>query len=348
MKGKIVFETGEIIEGCNLSGFRGKKIGRIIFDTRVVGYEKILTCPEYQDKLVVFSYPLIGNYGINREDLETGDVFPSAIIISEVSSVYSNFRAYSSLEDFLSGTEVAVAEGADTRQLTCRIRDNKDLWAAIVPCDGDPGNIVAEIKAKKDSAKMRVPAIPASEKTQDSPHAGKPYISVLNLGLKNSEMSFLRSSGFPLKMVVPGSEHAEEVISSAAAVYITSGPDNLATIDKARRLIEKHTGKIPLCGAGLGHIIAGMAMGGEISGVSVNHYGVNHPVFDSLTKGYLVTEQSHSLVLNADTLSAGQVRYVNLNDETVEGLYDAGMKVATVSFCPREEDFENFFSLIKG
>lgn len=347
MKGKIILETGEIVESCQFFSSDEKTFGKLIFDTRVVGYEKILTCPEYKDKIVVFSYPLIGNYGINYEDLETKNIYPRGIVISESSSVFSNFRANSSLADFLSTAKVSVAIGADTQYLTRAISKNKKMWAAVVPFDITTEGIAEEILAKKEMEEKQLPN-PGIEKCETCrSDAEKPYIAVLNLGLKNSEISNLGYSKYRINILTPDSSGIEDAFASSKAIYITSGTENPCTIKKCARLIEKQIGRVPVFGTGLGHLIIGTAVGGRISETVVNHYGINHPVLDIETKNCIITEQAHSLTLETAGISEDKIKYVHLNDKTLEGLYDGRMKTASVSFNPQKEHFQSFFSMIK-
>jgi len=348
MKSKIILETGESIEGFRLSKSLGCKIGRIIFDTRVVGYEKVLTCPEYSDKIVCLSYPLIGNYGINYEDTETRNVFPAGLIISELSLMYSNYRAHTSFEDFLANTKICAVSGIDTQYITGKARDSGNLWGAVVPGDVDIKKTLYEIKVKKESGQEEFPHCYVPEERKGIQVAGRPEIAVLNLGLKNSEISFLESSGYGLKIVDMDEEEMYSKIASSDALYISSGPESYSLVVRICGLLRKCVGKLPVLGAGLGHLVLGILLGGEVSGSFVNHYGVNHPVVDIKTKKCIIAEQMHSFILKRETLSNEIIRYVHLNDETVEGLFDEKLKAMSVSFIPQKEQFETFFSLIKG
>jgi len=343
MKGKLVLETGEVFQGILVSG---KEIvtGRLIFDTRIVGYEKVLTSPEYSGKIVCFTYPLIGNYGINHADTETDRIFPSGIIISEYSEIYSNFRAECSLKDFLEGKRISAIEGIDTQNLTVRIRENICIRAAVVPADAQLSEVLKEIRDSKN--KNLQENVHKREVIHPAIKSSKPYIAVFDLGLKQSELKMLKTSGFDLSFLNPDSTGAAEIIASAGGIYVTSGNEDITAIEKTVSLIKTILGKIPVFGAGLGHIIAGISAGCTISGNTVNHYGINQPVLDREEKKCYITEQSHSLILEKNSVP-GIIRYINVNDNTVEGLSDRDKKIISTAFQPMENNFNEFFSMVK-
>ncbi len=340
MKGKIVLETGEVLEGILILG-EGIKTGMLVFDTRVVGYEKVLTSPEYSGKIVCFTYPLIGNYGINYEDMETEEIFPSAVIISEYSEIYSNFRAKCSLADFCKDKSMSILEGPDTQYLTSTVREHKGIKAGIAPADTGTEKVLKEIKKNAGNTCAGIKA------KQDILKTGRPYIAVINLGAKKSETSALKNSEFDWIFFQPGSPESSEILGGASGIYVTSGPENLSVIEDAASLIKKHLGKVPVFGAGTGHIAAGVASGRKISGSVLNHFGINHPVADTKENKCYITEQCHSLSLEQKT--AGKTaRFVNINDDTEEGQFDEEMRMMSTGFLPQDVNFREFFSLIKG
>ncbi len=344
MKGKIVLDTGDVFEGNIVCG-KSTVTGKLVFDTRVVGYEKVLTSPEYRGMIVCFTYPLIGNYGICREDAESESVYPSGIIMSEYSGIYSNFRAECSLKEFLKETSVTVIEGVDTQNITQRIRENRELSAAVAPASAGLDTILKQISDSKNGKTIRAAAKCSGEKT----HAAKknsPYIAAVDLGLKKSERLMLRISGLDIEEVFPDSRKAGEVIGSAAGVYVSSGSEDMPAVNKAAGLIKTVLGRIPVLACGTGHLAAGLACGGEVFPDTVNHYGVNQPVMNTKEKKCRITEQAHRFILDAGMVS-GITAFVNVNDGTVEGLEDRKRKVMTTAFLPEEKDFKKFFDMIK-
>ena len=347
MKSKIILENGETSAGRMFSGPCTGKTGRVIFDTRVVGYEKILTCPEYRDKIACLSYPLIGNYGISYQDTETDMLYPSGLVISESSSIYSNFRADLSLAEFIEGRGMPVLYGADTQHITAMLREKPGIRGLLSNGEHDDRKMMEAINGSVLSSgyvppPACMPEVPAVQEDL----RGK-VIAVINLGLKKSEMKRLSGSGMSLNVVNLSSPGAEDDISRADGLYISSGPDSMALLEDACGISERFAGKMPVFGAGLGHLVVGRLLGSSVSVSMVNHYGVNHPVVDIETGKCFITEQMHSLVLEKKSLPGKTLKYSHLNDGTPEGLYDHEMKAMSVSFIPQEKHFEAFFSLIK-
>jgi|LSQX01.3.fsa_nt_gb carbamoyl-phosphate synthase small subunit len=347
LKSRLILETGEEIEGLKVLNEENIAIGKVVFDTRVVGYEKILSCPEYKDKLVCFSYPLVGNYGINYEDLETKEIFPAGLIISELSSTYSNYRADSSFFDFISKAKMSIISQVDTQYITKKIREENNLWGAIVSSDIDTREVVSEIKRKKVESLKLFSGEDASKEIVSDIFQTKEEISVLNLGIKKSEITNLQSSGYKIKILNLEDDNILKEISSAQALYITSGSENYSIMNKAYSIVRELVGKLPIFGTGLGHLILGQILGGKILEDCVNHYGINLPVVNLVTEKNLITEQMHSFVLDKMTIPEEKITYLHLNDKTIEGLTDKQKQIISVSFIPQEEDFQSFFSIIK-
>jgi carbamoyl-phosphate synthase small subunit len=343
MKGRLILETGEFFIGVFISD-KNPATGMLVFDTRVVGYEKVLTSPEYSGKIVCFTYPLIGNYGINYEDTETENIFPSGIVISENSEIHSNFRANCSLNDFLKGKKLSAIEGVDTQKITTLIRENNGIWAGIFNEDTDLSESLKQIKDSKN----KPPHKNFYKKKDESspPKNGKPYIALFDMGIKKSEMEFLKTSGYEFFILNPGSPGVKGIITSAAGIYVSSGSENMEAIVMTAEIIKTVLGTVPVFGTGAGHIVIGVSCGGKISGKVVNHYGVNQPVMDRKNKKYYITEQAHSLILETDSLTDA-VRYININDGSVEGLDDRDRKVISTAFQPAEENFKEFFEMVK-
>ncbi len=344
MKGKIILETGEIFEGNIIHG-SGTVAGKLVFDTRVVGYEKVLTSPEYAGKIVCFAYPLIGNYGVCREDTESDTIYPAGIIISEYSEIHSNFRAECSLKEFLMESTVSLIEGVDTQHITEIVREDRSAWAGIASGSVGLNSVLKQIKESRNTA-------PGTRSEKDGNRKypplkkGRRYLAVIDLGLKKSEIAMLNTAGLELALLDDDTPKACEILESAAAIYVSSGSENAVTAEKTAELIRTVAGNIPVFGTGLGHIAAGLACGGEVSPENVNHYGVNQPVTDARRGNCYITEQAHSMVLDRGSVS-GIIKYVNVNDGTVEGLQDKTKKVVTTAFQPTVENFRDFLSMIK-
>lgn len=341
MKGKLVLETGDVFEGDILVD-GGIKAGIVIFDTRVVGYEKVLTSPEYSGKIVCFTYPLIGNYGINYEDIETDTVYPSGLIISEYSQIYSNFRAKCSMEEFLRDKGITIIEGIDTQCITEIVRENKGIKGVIAPYDTDEKEI--QRKIKEETKPVIIPDESFKE-FENILEKGSPYIAVVNR-IRKSESVLLSSIGMPLVFLNTFSPSIKELLSGAKFIYISSFEDK-TFINRTAEVIKEFIGSVPVFGVGAGHLAVAVAMGGHISEEPLNHYGVNHPVLDMENGKKYITEQAHTLVVKKDSLK-GKTRFINITDGSVEGLADRNNRVFSVAFYPGRDILEEFLSFTKG
>ncbi len=335
MRGKLVLENGDTFEGeIIIDG--GIKTGVVVFDTRVVGYEKVLTSPEYCGKIICFTYPLIGNYGINYEDIETDTVFPSGLIISEYSQIYSNFRARCSLVEFLKDKGITVIEGLDTQLITEIVRDNKGMKGVIAPVDTDEKKLLNEMKKSIKAPAFEEKCVPVKN---------NPYIAAVNI-MKKSEISLLDSFGMNLVFLSDISPDVKDILSGAKGIYLSSFED-MDSINRAAEIIKKFIGSIPVLGTGAGHLAVALAMGGRIADGKVNHYGTNHPVRDIKTGKKYITEQAHSLVMESASVK-NIIRFVNITDNSVEGIADRDNKVISTTFQPQKEYIEEFYTFMKG
>jgi len=344
MKGKLVLDDGSVLDG-ELFGSEKTVIGRLVFDTRVVGYEEVLTDPSYFKIIVCFTYPLIGNYGINYEDSLSDTGYCGGLIVNELSRIYSNFRAKVSLEEFLNEKEICMISKIDTQYITRKVRENGDIWASVVPS----GEEVEIIKKKLKEEKEKFPHSDLVKDIVDEKlfcsGTERCQIAVLNLGVNKKEISSLESTGYSIKVFSLESSY-EKIIKNSSALYVSSGPESFPVLKYGSEFVKNFIGKIPVFGAGLGHLIIGIALGGKISANVVNHYGANQPVKEIKSKKSFMTEQSHSFILNKES-TAGKIGCFNLNDGTVEGLESDELKVFSVSFKPQDFHFKKFFQMIK-
>ncbi|MCM8830300.1 MAG: hypothetical protein NC824_04810, partial [Candidatus Omnitrophica bacterium] len=281
-------------------------------------------------KIVCFTYPLIGNYGINYEDIETDMVFPAGIIISEYSEIYSNFRARCSLKEFLKGKDITVIEGLDTQLITEIIRDNKGMKGTISPFSSDEKEIFSRMKKDTEIS------IPVEKDVFLK--KGVPYIAVLNK-IKKSEVSLLKSFGIQIIFLSDTCPEVKDVLSMAKMIYLSSSFEDINSIKRTAEIIKEFIGKIPVFGTGAGHLAVAIAMGGRMADEKVNHYGVNHPVRDIITGKKYITEQAHSLIVESVSIK-NMTRFINITDASVEGIADRDSKIISTTFQPKKEFIE--------
>ncbi len=350
MKAIIALEDGFFLEGRSFTG-EFESEGELVFNTAMTGYQEILTDPSYSGQMVCLTYPLIGNTGINTEDMESASVHPSALIVKECCKVPSHWQSVESLPDFLRRHNVAGLEGIDTRALTLHLR-NAGALRGIVSTKSDnveelvnkakamprieEQDLVGKVAAKGpyiwDESKEN-PVVPV-ELSADGSHSWSekgPRLVVYDYGIKWNILRLLQAEGFDL-LVVPPSFSAEEVDKSGAeAVFLSNGPGDPATLTDEIAIIKVLAEKYPIAGICLGHQLLGTALGGTTKKLKFGHHGANHPV-KNLASGHIeISSQNHNFVLINDEVIT---TYINLNDHTVEGFRHKNKPMMTVQHHP--------------
>jgi carbamoyl-phosphate synthase small subunit len=348
MTGYLVFSDGEILQG-EIVGKEKETTGKLIFDTRVVGYEEVLTNPAYCRKIVCFSYPLIGNYGINYEDSLTDRGWPAGIIIGEYSKIYSNFRARESLGEFMRKKNITGISGIDTQYVTKKSRDNRNVYCAITLSAETAEHVKEKTGFFSEDNSRVLNEIIHSDKEYKRKEKGKnnKKIIVLSAGITNKEINQLKNTGFSFEILSLVNEAETIQEKEFDGIYISSGPEFLSLVEIGSKFLKKFLGKKPIFGSGFGHLVAGILMGGKISDKPVNHFGINQPVKSLVENKNFISEQNHSLVFDTQSLREF-ISHINLNDGTVEGLKSKENKIFSVSFSPAEKEFSEFFNLLKG
>lgn len=361
MKALLALEDGFVLEGRSFTG-PGEAGGEVIFNTGMTGYQEILTDPSYTGQMVCMTYPLIGNYGITKEDLESGKVHCAAMIVKECCKEPSNWRAVESLPDYLKRYGVLGVEGIDTRALTRHIRINGAMRGIISTEELDPAKLVERAKALPsmegqnlvDVVAPRGPYVWDGEKPRpvtlaDGKHQWKgtgPKVVVYDFGIKWNILRLLTGLGFDL-LVVPPSFTAEQVAQSGAdGVFLSNGPGDPATLKSEIAEITKLVDMLPVAGICLGHQLLGHALGGTTGKLKFGHHGCNHPVKDLTTGRIEISSQNHGFCVELESDDV-DITHVNLNDNTVEGIAHKTKKVLSVQHhpeaCPGPNDSHYFF-----
>ncbi len=337
MKGILYLEDGKVFKG-KLFGYSQKISGELIFDTRVVGYQEVITDPSYLGKIVLFTYPLIGNYGINPEDSLSEKSRVSGIVVKEISKIYSNFRAKEGLPEFMKKNKITGISNIDTQEITHYLRNKGSQSAGISPDGSSIKELIKDLKGipRKDLVK---------EATCSKPYfleKGDKRVSVLDLGIRKSDLNLLLSPGFSLK-VFPANTSSKELLQDSSGLFISSGPGSPESISHTLRSVKESLGKIPIFAFGLGHLVLGLALGGKISKLKAGHFGVNQPVREIKTNKLSITSQSHNFVLNNEFSDKRvKITYLNLNDGTVEGIEAPELKAFSLQFSPSLHHFEKW------
>ncbi len=336
--GFVILEDGFYLPGV-IFGAGDSSIGEVVFNTSMTGYQEILTDPSYYQQIVVMTYPLIGNYGVNPEDVESDRVWLSGFIVKELSNIHSNWRATQGLDEYLKQNSVVGISGVDTRALTRHIRAYGAMQGAIVPED-ELDSIDAWVKRIKNSPHLEGRNIACDTSTKEAydvkGRADKYRVAVIDCGVKKSIIRYLSEQVSEIR-VFPWNASLKEIEAfQPDAVMFSNGPGDPAAVDKTIGLAKGLLGKLPLWGICLGHQILGIAMGGKTYKLKFGHHGGNHPVKDINTGKIDITAQNHGFCVDAQSLKNAKVEitHKNLYDGTLEGLVSKRFNVRSVQFHP--------------
>lgn len=336
MDALLVLEDGYWEKGIAF-GFPGEFFGEIVFNTCITGYQEILTDPSYQDQIIVFTYPQIGNYGVNTEDVEASRIFASAIVVRELSVYPSNWRSKSALSDYLKyHGKVAISE-IDTRALTRHIRQKGAMRAAVSTRELDPAVLLQKVLAipAMEGADL-VPKVTTSRIYDLNESEQKAWnVVVYDFGVKGGILRNLQEHGCRVT-VVPASTPADQVVAMKPhGVVLSNGPGDPAALGSIISEVQLLLGRLPILGICLGHQILGHALGGRTYKLKFGHRGGNQPVMYLPTKSVEITSHNHGFAVDADSLGASaEPTYVNLNDQTLEGFRCRELMVDAVQFHP--------------
>ena len=354
---KLALEDGTVYTGTSF-GASGEVDGEVCFNTSMTGYQEILTDPSYRGQIVTMTYPLIGNYGVSDEDLESPRPHLSGFIVRENSRVASNFRSTESLAEYLRRWNVVAIEGIDTRALVRRIREQGALKGVLSTEDLNDESLVAKAKASpglvgRDLIREVIEDETAIEWTEsvsrwtrlegDSSTGGnglaesdvRPHIVALNYGMKWNIPRHLVDEGFRVT-VLPGTATAEEVLAHHPdGVFLSNGPGDPEPLTYAIETIRELLGKQPVFGICLGHQLLSLACGAKTFKLKFGHRGANQPVQDLATSVVEITSQNHGFAVDEDSLPAElEVTHRNLNDGTIEGVRHREFPAFSVQYHP--------------
>jgi len=362
MKAFLALEDGVWFEGASFTG-PGRCGGEVIFNTGMTGYQEVLTDPSYTGQMVCMTYPHIGNYGVNLDDVESSRVRVEAFIVKECCKVPSNWRSRESLPEYLERHGVMGIEGIDTRALTRHLRLN-GAKRGVIATGKDPADLVKEARELPPMEGLDL----ASSATPKDPYVwdGKaprtaalnpdgsytwpgtgPRVVAFDCGIKWSILRQLAGVGLDI-LVVPAFVTAEQVKKlNPESIFLSSGPGDPAVlgdlIQAASILIDDY----PTAGICLGHQILGLALGGRTYKLAFGHHGLNHPVKDLTTGRIEISSQNHGFCVDLNSLSNVELTHVNLNDNTLEGFAHVKKPIIAIQYHPEAgpgpHDSRSFF-----
>ena len=355
MKALLALEDGRYFDCRSFTG-QGEATGEVVFNTSMTGYQEVLTDPSYRGQMVTMTYPLVGNYGVNPEDIESNRIQVAAFLIKEYQPRPSNFRATATLADYLKSQGILGIEQLDTRALTRHIRNSGAMRAMVSTADLDPASLVERAN--------RIPTMAGQDLTpsvttdtayywfngrpeflqKETPldrsvwrrRNRKRSVLVFDFGIKYNILRCLESEGFEV-VVVPAATGAGTVNTmSPDGIFLSNGPGDPEPVTDAIATIRQLLGFRPMFGICLGHQLLGLALGAKTFKLKFGHRGANQPVKNLLTGRIEITSQNHGFAVDLDSIRGHDVEitHINLNDNTLEGFRHLTYPVFAVQYHP--------------
>jgi carbamoyl-phosphate synthase small subunit len=349
-KATLLLEDGRVFRG-NGHGFEGEAVGEVVFNTSMTGYQEILTDPSYAGQIVTMTYPLIGNTGVNREDVESRKPFLEGFIVKHLSPLPSNWRTTETLEEYLARYRIPVISDIDTRALVRHIRLKGSMRGIVSLIDHDEASLVKKVKKAPEMVGWDLASSVTVEKPYENADKNVNFVEFSTLsdfeprpfhvvaydfGIKSHILRNLTRCGAQVT-VVPATTSAEEVLAlKPDGVFLSNGPGDPEPLKYAIKNVRSLLGKKPIFGICLGHQIMGLAFGGQTFKLKFGHHGGNHPVLNMERRQVEITAQNHGFAVDPESLNLNEVSitHINLNDNTVEGLEHRSLPAFSVQYHP--------------
>ncbi len=378
MKAILALEDGRTFECRSFTG-SGETSGEVVFNTGMTGYQEVLTDPSYSGQIVTMTYPLVGNYGVNDEDVESARIQVDGFIVREYQDFPSNYRSTSSLAEYLKHQGVLGLEELDTRALTRHIRKTGAMRAFISTDNLDPS---ACVERARNIPKMVGQDLAKAVTTQTPyfwldgkpvfgeqgelilnrdiwKHKGKKLrVAAFDFGIKYNILRCLEQNGFEV-VVVPAATRADVIRAMEPdGIFLSNGPGDPEPVTYAIETIRALVGYVPMFGICLGHQLLGLALGGRTFKLKFGHRGANQPVKNLLTGRVEITSQNHGFAVDIESLKGKNVEitHINLNDNTLEGFRHREHSIFTAQYHPEASPgphdarylFEEFKTMIQS
>ena len=349
MRAVLMLEDGKSFSGEALNS--AEAVGEVIFNTAVVGYQEMMTDPANAGKILVLTYPLIGNYGVAPKFNESKNVWLAGLVIKEKSRIFSNWQAKESFDDFVKKHRLLTLTQVDTRTLAVHLRQKGSMLGIISTHTLEPGELLSRLEGfRKKTTESLLPRISVKKSRRLGKAKAKYKIAVLDLGLQNSIIRQLQTLGFSITLL-PFNTSAEEILRlKPKGLVISGGPEEDAglktVVDNIRPLLKK----LPILGIATGHQVLARALGAKVTKLKLGHHGVNYPIHNPATYKGEITVQNHGYVVDTDSLNkikAVKITGYNLNDRTVEEMESKKLKLIGVQYDPMSPGFNEVNSVFK-
>jgi len=376
LRALLALEDGLVLPGRSFTG-PGECAGEVVFNTSMTGYQEILTDPSYKGQIVTMTYPLMGNYGVNLEDLESRGVQVEGFIVKEYHPHPSNWRATGNLADYLQASGKLGVEGLDTRAVTKRLREVGAMRGIVSTEDLDPERLVRRVKEEVPDMNGQdlVPLVTCKTAYwwEENVEAGEPEVSNLealwqqrsgkkvvlyDYGVKFNIIRNLKARGLEV-LVVPATTPGDDVLKlNPDGIVLSNGPGDPAAVTYAIANVRQCLGAAPMFGICLGHQLLGLALGGRTFKLKFGHRGANQPVKNLLNGRVEITSQNHGFAVDLKSIPdpAVELTHFNLNDNTLEGLRHPKLRAFSVQYHPEASPgphdadylFDEFLQAVKG
>jgi carbamoyl-phosphate synthase small subunit len=349
-KAMLVLADGRAFSGCSV-GATGEALGEVVFNTSLMGYQEILTDPSYRGQIVTMTYPLIGNYGLNEEDVEADRIFLSGFVVREDCPYPSNWRSRNSIDHYLRHRGIVGIAGLDTRALTKHLREEGAQTGIISTLDLDcrslarraadyptldGRDLVKEVTCSEAYTWTETTwTLNAGDRPVRGGKDGGYFVVAYDFGIKHNILRNLVRAGCRVE-VVPAATPAEDALArNPDGIFLSNGPGDPAAVSYAIDEIKKLLGRKPIFGICLGHQLLCLALGGKTYKLKYGHHGGNQPVMDLTTQKVEITAQNHGYAVDIDSMGGDVVcTHLNLNDQTVEGMVHRKLPVFSIQYHP--------------